>query len=79
MSIGMLWFDDKSDKKLQVRVANAAKYYQMKYDVFPNLCLVNPNEFDQKALVEGIIIGANRSILPGHLWIGVSDENSNSL
>jgi hypothetical protein len=76
MNVGMLWFDNDPRTALKVKVRRAADYYRQKYGHLPNLCLVNPCMLSEP-LVEAdkVAIRSNRSILPGHLWIGEEDQN----
>jgi hypothetical protein len=76
MNVGMLWFDNDPRTALKVKVRRAAGYYRQKYGHLPNLCLVNPCMLSEP-LVEAdkVAIRSNRSILPGHLWIGEEDQN----
>jgi hypothetical protein len=90
MNVGMMWFNDNPKVPLATKVLEAADYYQTKYGRKPDLCLVSPAMYEQiqnksrqeysDELVEGkqgkIIIRALRSILPGHLWIGVDEKPS---
>jgi len=43
MNVGMLWFDNDPRTALTVKVARAADYYQKKYGLVPDLCLVHPS------------------------------------
>jgi len=90
MNVGMMWFNDNPKVPLATKVLEAADYYQTKYGRNPDLCLVSPAMYEQiqsKSKEERsdeqverkqgkIIIRALRSILPGHLWIGVDDQPS---
>jgi hypothetical protein len=71
MDTGMLWFDNDSKTTLAAKVQRAAEYYHTKYGCAPNLCLVNPKA--GTADVSGIEVRSLRSILPGHLWIGMAE------
>lgn len=79
MNTGMMWFDNDPKTPLDVKVLKAADYYRHKYGRIPDLCLVNPGIFEKSpALVGGaqcgkILIRPLRSIMPGHLWIGVDE------
>jgi hypothetical protein len=91
MNVGMMWFNDNPKVPPATKVLEAADYYLTKYGQKPDLCLVSPAMYEQiqdkssqkdsDELVEGkqgkIIIRALRSILPGHLWIGVDEKPSN--
>jgi hypothetical protein len=75
---GMLWFDN-SKTPLSVKIEKAAAYYTKKYGREPNLCLIHPSMFDGHAPdglsfeSDGLTIRPYRPVLPGHIWIGVSD------
>jgi hypothetical protein len=75
MHTGMLWFDDSS-ATLNSKIQKAADYYHKKYGRLPDLCLVHPNMLkDVKLDEEKITIRPYRPVLPGHIWIGVEDQN----
>lgn len=74
MTTVMLWFDDSKDT-LSVKIQRAAAYYQKKYGHAAELCLVHPSALKDQKIDEltGITVRPYRSVLPGHLWIGVED------
>lgn len=83
MHTGMLWFDDSSIN-LSLKIQKAVEYYQKKYGRLPDLCLVHPNMLKDTKLeegkpalseAEGITVRAYRPVLPGHIWVGVEDNN----
>jgi len=83
MHTGMLWFDD-SQITLNMKIQKAMAYYHKKYGRMPDLCLVHPNmlndtkvEKGKSALSEseGITVRPYRPVLPGHIWIGIEDNN----
>ena len=80
MDTGMLWFDNDPKKSLDVKVQQAADYYWKKYGRNPDLCLVNPgnlikaNPQPESMLAGKVVIRPLRSVLPGHLWIGVDEK-----
>ncbi len=74
MEQGMLWFDNNPKTSLVDKVKQAAEHYRHKYGRTPNLCLVNPSMVsDHQADAGKIVIRPNRSILRGHLWIGLAE------
>lgn len=75
MHTGMLWFDN-SNTALQIKIKNAADYYQKKYGKRPNLSLANPGMFENTKpfVFEGVEVRPYRTVLPGHIWIGIKDE-----
>ena len=74
MNIGMLWYDDDKKRSLEEKIDIAAKYYAKKYNKTVNMCIVNPLTMPVQVIIPGIEVKANRSILRGHLWLGVAGE-----
>ena len=75
MHTGMLWFDN-SQTALNTKIRKAIDYYYKKYGRSPDLCLVHPSMLkDSNLEVERITVRPYRPVLPGHLWIGVEDQN----
>jgi hypothetical protein len=78
MERGMLWFDDNPKTDLNAKVRVAADYYRKKFGRLPNLCFVNPSALTREVVTdEKIAIRPYRPVLPGHLWIGLSEANAN--
>lgn len=77
MHTGMLWFDNTPNLTLQVRIEKAAEYYRRKYHREPNLCLIHPGmaDEDQPSEVGTMTVRSYQPILPGHLWIGLEDND----
>jgi hypothetical protein len=82
MNAGMLWFDNDPKTALSAKIERAADYYRHKYGRDPNLCLIHPSMMPtdeaDKLLThcKRITVRPYRSVLPGHLWIGVEDKGS---
>ena len=75
MHTGLLWFDN-SQTALNTKIRKAIDYYHKKYGRTPDLCLVHPSMLkDSNLEVEKITVRPYRPVLPGHLWIGVEDQN----
>lgn len=75
MHTGMLWFDN-SQIALDVKIQKAMDYYRKKYGRIPDLCLVHPSMLhDTKLEDRQITIRPYRPVLPGHIWIGIEDNN----
>jgi hypothetical protein len=77
MTTGMLWIDT-SNRPLSEKIAKAAAYHLQKYGRAPDLCLVNPSTQIDNPEVKGangsaITVRPFKSVLPGHLWIGVEE------
>ncbi|MEJ2413540.1 MAG: hypothetical protein P8Y34_11200 [Anaerolineales bacterium] len=86
MEIGMLWFDNDHKSSIPSKVEKAARYYQEKYGVNPDLCYVHPQTItagngkkkgartkkSQEPLRIGkILVLKNDKVLPDHFWIGI--------
>ena len=75
MNTGMLWFDNDPNTPLVGKIKKAADYYQKKYGRTPDMCMVNPIMLSEaQAPVDKIEVRPLRTVLPGHLWIGVEDK-----
>jgi hypothetical protein len=84
MNTGMMWFDNDPKTPLEAKVTKAADYYRHKYGRVPDLCMVNPGSLQKSPSQIGephcgkILIRPLRSIMPGHLWIGVEEPLAGS-
>jgi hypothetical protein len=82
MHVGLMWFDNDPRTALAVKIQRASDYYKRKFGRLPDLCLVNPSMLGDKSVEtigEGgreITVRPYRPVLPGHLWIGVEEDNS---
>ena len=72
MNIGMMWFDN-SDKPLATKIEAAANYYYMKYGRRPNVVFLHPSAMPPDPENYLIRLQPFKSMLPGHLWIGVEE------
>lgn len=77
MTTGMLWFDNSKDP-LEAKIEQARVYYQKKYGQTPNECLVHPSMLttDGTPTIHGITIKPYRPVLPGYIWIGMSEKEN---
>jgi hypothetical protein len=80
VNVGMLWFDNDPRTALVAKVNRAADFYRQKYGLNPNMCLVNPSMLGgQSELVDNragnVAVLPNRTIQPGHFWIGIEEKN----
>jgi hypothetical protein len=78
---GILWFDNNPKTNLQQKVDVASNHFKKKYGVIADTCHVNPSVFsgtDVLTFVEtkngNVSIVQDRAILPGHLWVGVDND-----
>lgn len=69
MKQGLLWFSNNGS--MVQAIMDAAKRYQEKFGIAPNVCYVNRQDWSESLTVEGITIKMKPTIMPKHLWIGV--------
>lgn len=75
MITGMMWFDNDPKTALTEKIKHAAEYYRAKYGQTPDVCLVNPGMLPEPDVQAGKIqVRAMKTVLPGHLWIGVDEK-----
>lgn len=80
MNNGMMWFDNDPKTAFSEKVIRAAEYYRQKYGRVPNLCLVNPHDLpEQTEPVGKVTVRPFRSVLPGHLWLGLDEKTPNAV
>lgn len=74
----MLWFDGEDGNEMPRRVRSVARYYQGKYGRTPNVCFVHPASLAGPGdrSVDGVEVRACAAVLPGHLWMGVDDQQA---
>ena len=81
MHTGLMWFDNDPLTTLAVKIQKATAYYQQKFGRLPDLCLVHPSMLaDSRLEAPGerdrrVTIRSYQPVLPGHLWIGVEEQN----
>jgi hypothetical protein len=73
MNIGMLWFDNDIKSDLPTKIQRASDYYRNKYGRTPNVCFVHPSMLPAPVnQAAGVELRTSRSVLPNHLWLGIS-------
>jgi hypothetical protein len=71
MEIGMLWFDDDTQRDLTEKVLRAVAYYRSKYGATPNLCFVNAASLpDGPAVTAGVQLRPEHTVQPHYFWLG---------
>lgn len=73
---GLLWYDNDPKRGLDDKVLRAARRYQQKYGMAPNVCYVHPSvlaDSGRSDHVDGVHLAVLRSVLPNHYWLG-NDE-----
>ena len=74
MNTGMLWYDNDKKRDLAEKVTRAADYYRAKFGAQPTDCYVRALPDGTPLLVGAIRLHASRTVLPNHLWLGVSTD-----
>jgi len=73
MKTGMLWLDADARRTFDEKVQRAVDYYRQKYNLTPDLCLVNPTALPEEEVTVGEVkVQRNRTVLPHHFWVGNS-------
>ncbi|MBI4675592.1 MAG: hypothetical protein HY741_28440 [Chloroflexi bacterium] len=72
MKSGLLWYD-ASANDITAKIMQAATRYQQKFGVKPDTCFVNPHDVPQVEKVQGIQIKSKATIMPNHLWLGITE------
>lgn len=69
----MLWRVDHKGQPLADAVREAAAYYQAKYGQAVTACYAHPSALPQgePMLVDAIRVKPARTVISGHLWLGV--------
>ena len=74
MRVGMLWFDDSSQRDLTMKLDRAIKHYQAKYGTHPTICYVHPSMLPKRPVAGmGVEMRASNMVLPNHFWLGTAD------
>ena len=70
----MMWFNAEKGLPLAAKIKAAAEFYERKYGIAPNLCLVNPKALTEDVNAGSVSVRAAKNILPNHLWLGMEDN-----
>ena len=70
MENGMLWYVSDPSLTLTQRIMGAKAYFEKKYGGKPNICHVNPGEFEEIEF-EDLKVRASKYVLPRHLLLGL--------
>ena len=82
MQIGLLWFDNSTDRGLAAKIEDAARRYREKFGVSPDTCYVNSAALDvgEIALLarpaQGLplrVLPAT-DVLPHYFFLGVEER-----
>jgi hypothetical protein len=77
MNNGMLWYDNQTDKPIEVRVQQAVDYFTTKYGHPPFCCFVHPEMLDKPLqLTDTVKVIPNGHILKNHIWLEISGDKA---
>jgi hypothetical protein len=72
MDIGLLWYDDDAQRRLDERVARAVAHYRTRYGVLPTVCFVNPKMMSEgPEMAAGVQLRPASTVMINYFWIGV--------
>jgi hypothetical protein len=74
---GLLWYDDDPKRGLAEKVLRAARRYQQKHGMAPNVCYVHASvvgDSGQSDHVDGVHVAVLGSVLRNHYWLGNEEE-----
>ncbi len=72
MRSSLLWLD-RSDASLADKIKRAAERYRQKFGFCPDTCFVNPGDHTTDTVIENLTIQPKATIMPNHIWIGISN------
>lgn len=76
MHSSILWFDNGTDA-IGKKIERARDYYAKKYGRTPTLVFVHPTHLQDGAPdIDGLTVRGVRTVLPGHIWLGIEDKTS---
>jgi hypothetical protein len=73
---GLLWYDGDPKRDLADKVRRAARRYELKYGMAPNVCYVHASTIGESAEsgnVAGLQVAVGQSVLRDHYWLGNED------
>lgn len=79
MKEGLLWYDDAPGRDLAEKVERAARRYQRKFGMAPDVCYVHPSALGDNGNTKERKVGKIRvsplpSVLRHHFWIGQEEK-----
>lgn len=71
MKLGMLWFDDSTERDIVAKINRAVHHYEAKYGMRPDLCYVHPSTLIGKIItIPELTVKGTNMVLPHHIWVG---------
>ncbi|MCA9941556.1 MAG: hypothetical protein KC418_23110 [Anaerolineales bacterium] len=74
MMTGMLWLDDDKARSLDEKVKRAAAYYEEKYGLAAELCLVNKAMLAEARQVDQVEVRPVNNVILHHFWVGRAQD-----
>ncbi len=74
MKSGLLWYDAAPNTTLDKKITDAVNRYREKFGTMPNTAFVNEKDYTPDLAVREVKVTPKRTILPNHVWVGVSEK-----
>jgi hypothetical protein len=74
-----LWYDGDPGRDLAAKVERAARRYEQKFGVAPNVCYVHPSALGDNGkarTIAGIRVAPLPSVLRHHFWLGREEKRA---
>ena len=75
MNIGLLWFDNGSQRSLKEKIGNAVSHYAQRFGDKPTVCYLHPDTLDADFnSMTGVQLKTATNVLPHHFWVGMDAD-----
>ncbi len=75
MDIGLLWFDNGSQRSLKEKIGNAVSHYAQRFGDKPTVCYMHPDTLDADFnSLKGVRLKTAMNVLPHHFWVGMETD-----
>ena len=79
MNIGLLWFDNGSQRSLKEKIGNAVNHYTRRFGDKPTVCYMHPDALDADFnSLKGVRLKTATNVLPHHFWVGMETDPQQS-
>ena len=75
MDIGLLWFDNGSQRSLKEKIGKAVSHYLQRFGDKPTVCYMHPDTLDADFnSLKGVRLKTAMNVLPHHFWVGMETD-----
>ena len=76
MNVGLLWFDNGSQRSLKEKINNAVSHYAHRFGDRPTVCYMHPDTLDADFnSLKGVRLKTATNVLPHHFWVGMETDS----